>query len=391
MRKLCNLCAAVLLIAFCASGCMKAVPLDEYAYVIAVGLDKGIIKPFKVSFLVQKEGGGENGQDNAGAKVMSAEGATLSEALQSVQLGFPNALNLSRVTLFAVSDELARDGVMEKCLSIALNSYHMRRSVKLMTIQRSAYEYFNGLNIESEPNVTKLQVAMMNTKYDDGAAPLMNIALFTEAVRGGRTDAVMPLGVAAKSSGEEGEKPQGDSQNTAWGTSGTMSSHISGAAIYDGKKMVGTVPERDICFILLGRGELKECSLDVLVNGEMLSLRLYLIEHRMEAAIKDGLAQVSIKEKLDCELLSYPEQVISGNDIAIAAQNQLRDGLKRVFEAGVNMNSDILGFGRGVSQCFKSSKEWSDYDWKAKIASCQVEYNVEVEMNDKTLIWEVSG
>lgn len=380
--------AMLLMLLLCTVGCMKAVPLDEYAYVIAVGLDKGIIQPFKVSFLVQKEGSGEDGQQNAGAEVMSAEGATLSEALQSVQLGFPNSLNLSRVTLFAISDELARDGVMERCLSIALNSYHMRRSVKLMTVQGNACDYFSGLNTQSEPNVTKLQVAMMNAKYVNGAAPLMNIALFTEAIQGGRTDAVTPLGIAMKSRDEENAS-QTDSKNTAEGRSGTMSSYIGGVAVYDGKKMVGTIPEHDVCFLLLGRGELKECSLDVLVKGETLSLRLFMIEHSAKAELKDGLAQISLTEKLGGELLSYPKKSMSEDDIVAAAQNQLRDGLKRVFETGVKINSDVFGFGRCVSRCFTSSDEWTSYNWKEKLVLCQVEYNVEVDMNDMACM--VSG
>lgn len=258
-----------------------------------------------------------------------------------------------------------------------------------MTVQQSAYDYFTGLNLESEPNVTKLQVAMMNEKYQDGAAPLMNIALFTEAVRGGRIDAVMPLGIAAQSGGEE--KGQGNSKLTAQGRSGTMNSYMGGVAIYDGNKMVGTISEPDTCFIMLGRGELKECSFDVLVNGEMLSLRLFTIEHSTKAELKDGLPQISIYEKLGCELLSYPEQVISGDDIAIAAQNHLHDGLARVFEAGVSMNADILGVGRCISRCFTSSDEWINYNWKSKLSLCHVDFLIKVEVNDKTLIWEVNG
>ena len=77
-------------------GCLEATSLDEYGYVLTIGVDQGEQKKYNISFLLQKEGDSQEAQTGAGSYIITAEGDNLFDALTVVHVGVPYELNFTR-------------------------------------------------------------------------------------------------------------------------------------------------------------------------------------------------------------------------------------------------------------------------------------------------------
>lgn len=182
----------VFLLAGLFAGCLAGVPLDEYSYVLSIGVDAGETQNYYVSFLIQLEGAQQT-ETGQGEMVVAAEGDSLFEAVSLMQLALPDKLNFMRTTYIAFSQEVAKTQRMADFLGAAVNELGISRSVKLFVVLGNCNEYFKGLNSPTEPSVPKRQHGIYRTYAEEGLVPVTNLALYRESASGGRFDVMLPL------------------------------------------------------------------------------------------------------------------------------------------------------------------------------------------------------
>ena len=95
--------AISLLLALAAfSGCIKYVAIDEYGYVMTIGIDKGETLAYRYCFIIQVEGDTQEASD-AKNIVVSAEGDTIHEAINIVEVSVPFQLHFGRTNYLLFS------------------------------------------------------------------------------------------------------------------------------------------------------------------------------------------------------------------------------------------------------------------------------------------------
>ena len=120
-NKIRKICIILVMLIMCqlTTGCYDRRELDELAYPIAVGFDKGEGKFLRMSLQIvvptKIAGGGEGGGGEGGGKesvsIMTVETPTIYSGLNMVNTYVSKQINLSHVKAIIFSEELAREGI----------------------------------------------------------------------------------------------------------------------------------------------------------------------------------------------------------------------------------------------------------------------------------------
>jgi len=97
------------------SGCYDSVEIDDLAYVVAVGVDKGEHKPYKITFQyavplnISPDGGGEGKP----LTFLSFETESIQTAVSYADSKMAKITDLSHLNLIVFSEDISKDGIMQ--------------------------------------------------------------------------------------------------------------------------------------------------------------------------------------------------------------------------------------------------------------------------------------
>lgn len=391
-------------------GCLDARSLDEYGYVLGIGVDAGESTLYRISFMIQKEGPSADTTAN-GFDVVSAEADTLSEAVMISETGLPYELNLSRARLLMISHETAQSDLLGRFLMTDFSREKIRPDLDMIVIYGRTDDFMEGLRNDADPNAAKMQATMLELFRDAGSLPSANLALFMEGIRGGRFDPILPLGVMDENidlpakDGEE-QKPaepapelsvdmtgcwHGHDSALAATTerSGGLRSAFAGSAVFDGCRMVGFLSTLHTEMLLMARGEYHTGILK-LADGEgrLMSLRLNADTKPKTEFFLAEPPKVRVTIPLNCSLemetsLAAGLPPIGEDALERCAEEFLTRELSRVYSSCREQNADAFGFGRFASTHFLTVPEWEKYAWQTQSSRLDAEFCFEVDLMDR--------
>lgn len=409
MKRLRMLLSAVLLLAATAgfaAGCLDGTPLDEYSYVLSIGVDVGMTKKYYVSFLIQLESSSQQSGTGQGEMVLAAEGDSLFEAITIAELTIADRLNFMRTNYIAFSQDVAKTQLMNDFLNVSLNEIGIRRSVKLFITLVNANEYFKGLNSPTEPSVAKRQIGLYKNNEYSGFIPITNLSLYREAISGGRFDVMLPAGSLDTSNktytgiDSQGAAGQQDEQSgTGSGTTAGvnrdsgLSAYPWGCAIFNGETLVGILNGNDAQLLLIASGQFK--SGPVFYKNEE-SQYAFLLGASKKLGVKVEIGEVPMAE-ISIVLTCRVESDTAGTVVDVWESTLKREfeayleaELARVFLICRDMGSDVLGLGCSASTQYTSTRAWEDDNWKEQYKKMNVQFHVKVKP-ENTMITESKG
>lgn len=388
------LLAAALLLASLNAGCIKYVALDEYGYVMSLGVDKGETQAYRFCFIVQIEGAkGENDAENV---VLSAEGDNIYDAITTAEVSVPYLLNFGRTNYILFSEEIAQSGYITGFVDESFKNLGVRRSAKLMIVLDDCLDYCIGVISKDYPNTSKRQYSILREYTSEGLTPITNIAAFTQGVNGKRGDSILTLGATDDSIPAE-DVPGSSKDNeihpfdTTAGVerTGGLRSYYMGCAVFDGDIMKGVLNGHDTQLILMARGTFGSgrITLNIGQTGSM----VLLLKNGGKPRISLVLAAepyMHMELKLQCSIesgggeMSYHEW---DQSIKPMLEAYLEKELARVFFLCREMNSDAFELGKYAVMQFSSTAAWEAYDWKAQYAKTNAEFEVSLYIENEEI------
>ena len=131
MKKL-KLIGILSLILLTFTGCLAKTELEDYAYVIAVGVDKGSEDSYLVSFQVavpiKIAGEGSTGSGKESTSIISLETDTLFNSISRADTMISKEITLSHNKLIVISEEVAQEGINK-----LLNAFVTNREIRPKT------------------------------------------------------------------------------------------------------------------------------------------------------------------------------------------------------------------------------------------------------------------
>ena len=362
-------------------GCMQSKNIDEYAYVLNVGVERGSTMPYLVTMLVSVPNGSE--ETKVENRVISAEARSFSEAYETLNAAYPSRLSFSRTSLLAIGEDLARNGGQTDFLNFAFEKTDLWHNLRVVVSRDPIREVFEGWISEGDPSLRKIKTTAGELMRTSGTAADTGYGTYREAVRDKRFDAMLAYagvteyGLTEDLVGNEAYPQTGGSLLTE----SILKTSIAGSAVFRGDRMVGVLDGRHTMEVLMVTGAFERGEMRfVLPDGQPITAVFY----RMRAPNRKGRGtHASAELFLEADLLE-PEMISMESDaLRSFLEEQLETELSAVFEALQRVGSDAMGFGSMQVKRFKSAEEWEAYDWDADYRAMTVTFRVNVMLSQR--------
>ncbi len=372
-------------------GCLNPTSLEKYGYVLTIGVDKGKEKKYEITFELQRELSGEEGSENPGRVVLlSEEGETIFEAINIIYRRTSFDLNFARTHAFVFCKELAESGRMKDFFSMSLDKLRIRQSAIVLIADGTAKEFLGGRNANNEANATRVHENLLEGEGMVGETSIMNLGAIFESCDGRRFDVALTYGsvddkiitdAKQKESASMGENPVQNPKDRVGG----MQTQMDGAALFDGWKLVGTLPGHDTQILNIASGRFKNGSIAMDDSeGVQYALLVQLDEYRVQTEMADNVkAEIGVVLSLTVEQDPTGELAKNWEDMGKRlVEEYFEKELNRITKYCKKVNSDALGIGRYVSKKFKTIDEWEAFDWKKMYPETEIKFNVDVILSD---------
>ena len=371
------------LILFCLAlltfGCMQSKNIDEYAYVLNVGVERGTTMPYRVTFLVSVPGGTE--EIKVTNEVISAEARSFSEAYETLNAAYPSRLSFSRASLLVIGEDLARSGGQTAFLDFAFGKPDLWPNLRVAVAKGPLREVFEGWVSDADPSLRKIKTAVGNLSKASGITADAGYGTYLEAISDDRFDAMLAY-AGANEYGLREDLVGNEAYPYIGGSllvESLLNTTTAGSAVFDGDRMVGLLDGRHTMEVLMVTDAFERGEMDfTLPDGQALSVTLYRIR-APKIRLGDGTAEVQLLLEAD----PFEPETAPLNSDALRAflQDRLKAELDTVCSALQRVNSDVMGFGRFAAKRFKTVSEWEKYDWKSDYRTLSVTFSVSVMLS----------
>ena len=115
--------------------------MEQTAYAIAIGIDKGETNAIKLSIQFSISGNNDDGQSNI-TETVTAEAANIDSAISLINSHISKKVNLSHAKVIVISSELAYIGVSEYIYTLA-NNIQIRPNTNIIISRGSAADFLS--------------------------------------------------------------------------------------------------------------------------------------------------------------------------------------------------------------------------------------------------------
>lgn len=397
-------------------GCYDRREVDDLAYVLAMGFDRGVTDRLRLTLQIVsfKEGGGGGGtvtgmsgggsggggEDQelgqvGGTMVVTVDCPSVFTGLNLANVATSRQLNLMHAKLIIFSEELARSGELEKYLNAVLRYREIRETMDLVITKGKAEEYIRenkGL-IGQDPS--KSMELLINQQDYTGFFPEVKYYNFYTKMKSSMQQPVAILaGVnSLKNLRQPGQGVQSQSASGGDYLAGEVprrggpKRELFGGAVFYGPTMVGELTGTEVRVLKMLTGELERAfytikdplAPDFVVPLDVRPARKPEIKVNLEG----DTPEVDVKIRLEGAELSIQSGIhYEGPELKPVLEQAFAEEIKRqaddlIAKCQNDFKADIFGFGKIAVRHFPTIKEWEEYRWLEKFPQARVYTDVD--------------
>ena len=374
-KRIISVFIVIIILVLPLSGCYDSNEIENLAYAIAVGIDKGQQKDFKLTFQIvvptKISGGGEES-----LTLTSIETDNILSGLKNTSESISRQINLSHAKLIVLSEDIAREG-LSNIINGLVNTMEIRPTTNIIVSTGSAYSYLGATNTNLSVSPSKYYELLFKSYEREFYIPSTQLNDFVYKLKNNGTQ---PIAVFCETSNVKKESPD---------TKQRANSSIKGLAIFKGDKLIGELNYTNMSIFSL----LTKTDQNVYMtikdpqdsNYNILSIVRTQPETNYNVKIENGIPKISIQLYLKGNIVD-----IQGNydyleeGQAIILENAYRDNISDRLKAFLTIiayqdNTDIVGFGDYAKRCFRTQKQWEKFDWNNAFSKAQ--FDIEVKFN----------
>lgn len=381
----------MIVLSFLLTGCYDRKEIDDYAYVIAIGVEKGEGDMYKFTASVANPNViGEAKEKAEGAlSNISCVATDFFSATEIMNYNLSKKINLSHTKLIIFSSQLARDG-LKKFTDSFVRELKIRPAT-LVAISEKPSEYLDNLKPLLEVNPEKY----FQEIFDKDNANFSESATLSEVFYATNSkDRNIILPIMGVMENDDEKKPETDedayNKNDVSITKVMLKSDnkamITGIAFFADDKLImeGTTYE-DIFHSFISK---KTGKISYTVNvseGEKDNLAVSLTEFKKPEIDIDcnGNPKINIKIFADCEVLYLPKSIAhskNSKEISDIVANDLKQNITEYLTKTRDvLKTDTENLSRYAKRRFLTYNAWNEYNWKEKYKNAY--FNVDAEIN----------
>lgn len=410
-----------IIVLFCLSlllpGCAGMREIDEAAYILALGLDRGpggnIVASVVVGNAVaagRGQGGGENEISQA-VRVFSASAPSLFAGLSLINTVLERQINPTHLKLIVFSADLARAGVGEHLDTFA-RWRQFRRTVYLSVTPGRAQDVMESLVPSIQENPGKFLEMMVATQSFVGYTPLRQMLQFYNAYK---TKGESPIAIMVSPRTNLLELAQTkdaapvieiDPRSAVRDPGALVAGQppirgngplqFMGTAVFERDRMVGVLDANQSLALAIMRGEMQRSFItvpDPREPGKDMQIELSRLGRPRVRVKRHG--GVTIREDLYLqgevagiqaqEAYETPERI---EWVERAVMRWVLRECRRVFREAQSLGTDVFGFGDRARWLVPDWPAWQQWDWQSDFRQARLDLRVKIQVDRTGLIIE---
>lgn len=418
LKKLSLILCLGLLLSTLLAGCTPdSKEIDDQVYTLVIGADKGVNNRVRLTVQYptyksggggssegsQKKGGGGGGADNAnetgevgGTIVETAEALSLLEAIDILNTSTSRRISLVQAKAMIFSEDLAREGV-ERYLETLARYSETRRTMQVIVCRGAAEDFIKENKTLIGESLAKAMELSIGESKTTGFFPHVTFHKFYEGILNPYS---MPYASYAGINDFSNLKPLGESESSPLKIEngllpgeeprkGNLKKEFSGAAVFDGDKMVGSLNSYETRYLLMVTGNFQR-GIVTIEDRENPGFAIPLDVRparapRIKAHFENGKPVIDVNINIEADVgaiqsrQSY-EKASKIKDLDNQIEQYVKDGIEKTIEKTQReWNCDIFGFGGYVARSFFTVTEFEKYNWLSHY--CDAKVNVIVKAN----------
>ncbi len=379
------------------SGCYDQKEIDETAYIVALGIDKGDNNNFSYTFQfsapLAMTGGKTEGGEKSGSSEKSETGNSSVTTLTIAAPDFYVAKNLtnnflsknvdmSHLKFIVFSSEIGADD-LESHSQLLLREREIRPHTAIAVSANPASEFLENVNPELESNTSKYY-ELMSLRSNNVYSPPKRLHDFVDEYSSKNRNTVLPVGIC----GNEIKNFPPDSQTPGWVSAyntNINSDHsvLSGMAIFKNGELSGSMNgDSSLIFNLLERN-IENCTITILdkYNPEKtLSFRL-TIPQKADYEIQKNNNTIMVSQSFEMDFMGgvLPKEYRSFDELYSYAKEILSGRISDYFhDISKTKSADIMNLRNYIRKDFLTWDEWNRFDWDKFYKNARFVVNISI-------------
>ena len=377
--------------------------IDNLAYVLVIGIDKGEDNNLEVSFQFSTTSKStESGSTEKTPTVMDTVTApSLSTAINLMDSYMGKEVNLSHCKVIIFSEELAEEGISEEIYTL-INHTQVRPSANIVISKCNAKFYMEQTSPELENLISKYYEIFTNSSKYTGFKPNATIGDFFNAIICKTCEPIAILG------GISTEKPQNQGNNhiqenydvksNQTPIEGKNGSENIGIAAFKEDKLVGELCAIETTALLAIRNEV-DCFLISVPDPDDINsyIDIYLTP-KGSTKIKVDTSTPSPFIKVKAEFtgriysMSNNSQYLDPKlleDLSETCSKYLESVFSDyLYKTSKDLKSDVNSFGRYALRNFFTTEDFDRYHWTSNYQNAFFELDIDTSIKSSMLITE---
>ena len=364
------------------TGCYNYRELNQLAITSAIGIDK-TEDGYKVTVQVintQKQGSGSNSSgEQPQFFVYENEGKTLQEAFRYLILESPRRLYVNHTVLLLMSEEVARDGILNVLDLFFRDSEFNKQFLTAVVKESSARDVLTILTPLETLNSKNLKDSILTDSKFLGVAEEISLEKFMDHYLNDKKDGILPV-IELIGNAEEGDKEDNLKQSAP-----KNSLILSAMAVFKEDKMVGYLTEDES----LITSYLKDKIHNTIITGSCedggnVAVEIVKSKTKFDVGKDSNKLKISVESsgninEITCQMDLTKNETI--HKLEEYFEDQLKDQLfKTISSVHEQFNSDIFAFEdmfykKNPSNYYKLKEEYKEEFLK------NIDYEIEVKIN----------
>lgn len=424
MRRIAKGCVLALLCAICVTmlfGCADAREIDDTAFVLSLGVDKGEQKAYRFTFQIPYFNDSNQIGEQARFHSIVCQAQSLEDAIELVDANSAYQLDLSHLNFLVFGQSLAQQGV-GKIVTHLMQSAQAKQGAMVIVSMGGAEAFLKGLEADKETNLEKLQQSMIDEAKEAALFAHCTLAMLHDSIREGRSDIVCALGARSQapqeqSSDEAQRDDEGGTQQAPDGAlqpdpipqmgqgavledwpgqlplSTPVESHLLGSVYFAGDQLCGKLSGLNTRLALLARDAFVQGHFMIPpeLDGQTIAVRIQRARgRRVTVDTQQQIPRVRIELFVKAHILSTN----SGQDKRRMEDEQMQEQIRAYLQAQLTLLAqqaqqsgvDLLELGKQIKGNFATNAQWKAYRMADKWAQTPIEISVQVEIVSKRVV-----
>ena len=390
---------------FSLCGCYYPYSIEEYAYVIALGIDEGVHNAIKLTLqFALSNSSGQGSSQSSKSSVVTVECSSIDTGISIVNSYISKVVSLSHCQIVAISEVVAESGI-EDYIDTLINNIEIRPDCNLLVTKSTAFDYIKN----SKPILTDLAAryyeVLLNSESYTGytvKTPILELSSASHTVLPQYVSLL--AGLNLEDNGNNNYANTNELNLIDKGVSlkptetpikGNTVSQIIGLAIFDHMKLIGELNSLDsICYLIL-KNQLDRCILSIpspFNDNDAIDI-VFKIHNSSISTVKliNYTPFISCNIELSGIIQSYPSDIdytLPENLKIIEdyTSSYLKAKLKEfLYKTAKEYKSDIVGFGYQTAILYKNISDFQKASWGENYKNSFFEVNVNTHITSTSL------